>query len=294
MPDASQLPHLLKLLDDDSPAVRTKVQETLEAFGPELRRELRRLDVRLTARHEALLRRILPAQWESEFRQAWLRCFALKDDPSRIEAAFQLLADYQLGEDYPMRLGVELDRLAAEYERSELSRDALGLNRYLFSVRGFRGVTSDHYDPRNSNLVSVIERGTGIPISLVCLFILVGVRSGIEVEGCNFPNHFLARARVAGEEMLFDPFSGGRVLPPAELAAFLQVAPRGVETIFREPASALVIMARVLRNLIVAYRHTGETEHGTFFRRLLEELQRFHRGSGSGREDLDSATQGGG
>ncbi|MBT3605434.1 MAG: heat shock protein HspQ [Candidatus Latescibacteria bacterium] len=45
MPDTSQLPHLLKLLDDDSETVRQSVAQALRAFGPYLKNELAQLPV---------------------------------------------------------------------------------------------------------------------------------------------------------------------------------------------------------------------------------------------------------
>ncbi len=47
--------------------------------------------------------------------------------------------------------------------------------------------TMDYGDPQNSNLVHVITRRAGLPISLACVYILVGQRMGLAIEGCNFP-----------------------------------------------------------------------------------------------------------
>ena len=43
MPDPSQIPHLLRLIDDDSEPVRRAVADALAAFGPSLPDELARL-----------------------------------------------------------------------------------------------------------------------------------------------------------------------------------------------------------------------------------------------------------
>ena len=43
MSDVSQLPHLIRLLDDESPTVRQSLAEAFAKFGPELEEELARL-----------------------------------------------------------------------------------------------------------------------------------------------------------------------------------------------------------------------------------------------------------
>src|SRR5688572_18840680 len=57
------------------------------------------------------------------------------------------------------------------------------LNGLLFDEEGFRGNLEDYYDPRNSFLNDVLDRRTGIPITLSTLYIEVGRRAGLPVEG---------------------------------------------------------------------------------------------------------------
>src|SRR6516164_1254717 len=73
----------------------------------------------------------------------------------------------------------ELDGMAHEasaYLRGDLKARVEGLCRYLFHDMGFRGNT-DYYDARNSYLNQVLERRTGIPISLSAVAIAVGARA---------------------------------------------------------------------------------------------------------------------
>ena len=67
------------------------------------------------------------------------------------------------------------------------------LNRYLFEDQGFAGNTANYDDPRNSFLNQVLERRTGIPITLALVYIEVARRAGLRVDGVNFPGHFLLR-----------------------------------------------------------------------------------------------------
>ena len=86
------------------------------------------------------------------------------------------------------------------------------LNRYLFEERGFAGNQTDYYDPRNSMLHRVLERRTGIPITLSVVYMEVGRRAGVRVEGIGMPGHFIVRASNAdGAGTLVDPFDGRNI-----------------------------------------------------------------------------------
>ena len=83
------------------------------------------------------------------------------------------------------------------------------LNRYLFEELGFEGNGRNYYDPRNSLLHLVVERRTGLPITLSVVYMEVGRRAGLRVEGIGLPGHFVVRAEGDdGEPVLVDPFHG--------------------------------------------------------------------------------------
>jgi regulator of sirC expression with transglutaminase-like and TPR domain len=92
------------------------------------------------------------------------------------------------------------------------------LNRYLFNELGFFGNRDQYEDPRNSCLNEVLDRKTGIPITLSLVYIEVARRAGLRAEGVNFPGHFLVRALHdlhtddPGEGLIVDPFHGGAIL----------------------------------------------------------------------------------
>jgi regulator of sirC expression with transglutaminase-like and TPR domain len=153
------------------------------------------------------------------------------------------------------------------------------LNGFLFDELGFSGNTRDYYDPRNSYLNQVLERRTGIPITLSILYLEIGRRIGLAFEGVSFPGHFLVRLRLRGAMLVLDPFSGGDALAESELRARLaRVIPEGatggvpVDALpldtFLEAAGKRQILARLLRNLKGIYREAGQSQ------RQLEVLNR--------------------
>ncbi len=127
------------------------------------------------------------------------------------EAALWIAAEEYSGLDVAAYLA-RLDRLAEaaaarlEGARSDLERVGR-LNRFLFLDEGFSGNHSDYYDPRNSYLNVVLDRRTGIPITLAVVYIAVGRRLGLKVDGIGFPGHFLIKC--GGEsEIIIDAFTG--------------------------------------------------------------------------------------
>jgi regulator of sirC expression with transglutaminase-like and TPR domain len=119
----------------------------------------------------------------------------------------------------------ELDAMSREarsYVRGPLPARVAGLCRYLFHEMGFRGNVQDYYDPRNSYLNQVLDRRTGIPISLSAVTMAVGARVGLDVVGVGLPGHFVVKAVAGSEAIVFDPFHGGRVLSPEDCELLVQ------------------------------------------------------------------------
>jgi regulator of sirC expression with transglutaminase-like and TPR domain len=96
------------------------------------------------------------------------------------------------------------------------------LLRFLHDEQGFRGNEERYDDPRNSFLNEVLDRRTGIPITLSLVLLEVARREGLALRGVSFPGHFLVKLD-GPEPLVLDPFFG-RVLGPAECSARLRAA----------------------------------------------------------------------
>jgi len=164
------------------------------------------------------------------------------------------------------RFGLRLRALAAERGVEE---KVIALNEFMFGELGFEANVDAYYDPRNSYLNEVIDRRTGIPISLSIVYMELGRRIGLPLEGVSFPGHFLVRLRLRGGMLVLDPFAGGAPQSEDDLRERLErVVPKGttggipLELLpleqFLEPASHRQIIARVLRNLKSIYRDADE------------------------------------
>lgn len=126
----------------------------------------------------------------------------------------------------------------------------------LHGELGFSGNPGAYYDPRNSYLNEVLDRKLGIPISLSAVYLEVGRRAGLTLEGVGMPGHFLVRLQHPFHPLLLDPFDGGTVLTEAECATRLR-ALYGPRVRFRPGLLAAVstraILFRMLANLKAIY-----------------------------------------
>lgn len=174
-------------------------------------------------------------------------------------------------EEYPgleiERYVEKLDALAGELGRrvseSAIERVAAGLSQLLFAEEGFRGNSDDYYDPKNSFLNEVLDRRTGIPISLSAVYIEVARRAGFRAFGVGLPGHFLVRLEDPQAGPLVDPFHGGAVVSEAECQERLDRIYDGrvkLEASMLEPCGRRAMLVRMLRNLKAIYLKNEEHE----------------------------------
>jgi regulator of sirC expression with transglutaminase-like and TPR domain len=135
------------------------------------------------------------------------------------------------------------------------------LSEYLFQEQRFAGNQADYDNPRNSFLNEVLDRRTGIPITLALVYMEVARRAGLHVEGINFPGHFLVRCpgprqRLDGDSpLIIDAFHGGALLSEQACRDLLRrhTGDDGGEELRLSRATKPQILARMLVNLKRTY-----------------------------------------
>lgn len=138
-----------------------------------------------------------------------------------------------------------------------------GINQVLYDELGFRGNEEDYYDPRNSFLNEVMERRTGIPISLALVYLEVARRLDFPMVGVGMPGHFLIRPDFDEAGIFVDAFHQGEVLFPQDCEARLQqifAQSLELEPRFLEPVSKRQFLARMLTNLKLIYIKNQDLE----------------------------------
>jgi len=115
----------------------------------------------------------------------------------------------------------------------------------------------------------VLEEGRGNPLSLSCIYILAGRRVDLDIEGCNFPGHFLVRARNDDETFVVDCFNGGRFLEKTDILSVNKGAASQIKDLLENHCTTETILARMLRNLVHAYRQEDKPKNVALFSELL-------------------------
>jgi len=277
MTRTADLSHLLKLLDDDSPVVRDAVRKQLTVMRRDLPERLSAYGEPLDSEQERLIAEILTPACREELEETWMAWRWLSTPEAQLEEALGQLSAFLSG--WQTRgddLGKKLDRLAEEAVKVGSAYDARKLAEYLFGGRGveakLRGNSRDYYTANNSNLFWVLENGLGNPLSLCSIFILVGRRLGMSIEGCNFPGHFLARAKLEDGVWLVDCFNRGRFMLAEDVAKHHPAANPSMDEVIHEAATVEGIIARVLRNLDDSYDRESNLPQRQIVRRLMLKL----------------------
>jgi regulator of sirC expression with transglutaminase-like and TPR domain len=125
------------------------------------------------------------------------------------------------------------------------------LNEFLFENEGFIGEMDDYYNPKNNFLNEVIDKKSGLPITLSILYVEIAKFIGLDLKIIGFPSHVLVKYN---EEMILDPFNDGRLLDIDDLQEILdrnfdgqlEFEPEFLDEI--KPEQILVRLARNLKN----------------------------------------------
>jgi regulator of sirC expression with transglutaminase-like and TPR domain len=170
--------------------------------------------------------------------------------------------------EYP---ALEIEEYAGRIERMSRRAAALAaglggpgiraaLNHVMFEESNLRGNREDYYDPRNSFLNDVLERGLGIPITLSIIYMEVAKRVGFQLSGVGMPGHFLLKHYGDdGQETLIDCFNRGDILSRQDCQSRLDEIYSGEMAMrpeFLHPISRRQILTRMLNNLKTVYLST--------------------------------------
>jgi len=272
-----QLDHLISLLDDDSWVVQEALQREFTNMRLDLPERLQHLNRPLSVDEERHVGRLLEPARRAELEETWMRWRWLDNSHAQLEEGIAQISAFLHG--WRTRAGdlaQRIDALAEEAFRDQGRMDARELSEWMFSVRDgsvrFRGNSKDYYTANNSNLFWVLETGLGNPIMLSCLYRLLGQRFGLDIQGCNFPGHFLARVEIAGRTWLVDCFNRGRFMLASDVSKHHPAANPAMEDIIRHSASTDQVLLRILRNLDESFEREDNLKQRLVMRKLAVKL----------------------
>lgn len=252
---------IVRLLQDDDPETVSLVKDQLVQGGEALISELQNLsrydDSNVSRHAHDVLEEIAASETDEDLL---LLCHFFPPE-GELEAAWWLISralgptpdlaayEYKLTQ-WGRRFQVALSGVVSDRER------VLALAEFMAEELCFRGNSDNYYCEKNSLLPEVIDRRVGLPLTLTLLYMMVGRRAGMKIDGINLPGHFIARHG----EVLFDPFHKGRILTRADCGAILAKQNLKLRSSHFHAAKSRQIVLRILANFLYVYDLHQEVE----------------------------------
>jgi regulator of sirC expression with transglutaminase-like and TPR domain len=241
---------ILRLLHDDDPTTLRLVKSQLARAGATALAELRTLQATADPAAALHVRDVIAEIEEREADQLFDDfCRTFEDFGDLEDAAWQMARTIAPGDEFTDAREL-LDGWGAEVTR-RLPKARTPLDRvetlveYLGTEVRLRGNEEDYYNINNSLLPEVVLSREGIPISLSLVYMLVGRRAGLHIDGVGLPGHFIVRHR----EHFFDPFHGGRHIGLEECRALLERQNLVLTAQHLQPTPPRHMLVRMLANV---------------------------------------------
>jgi len=272
----SQIRALIRLLADEDEKIVQTISGRLIDIGPSAVPFLQEVEIEqpeMAERIASVLEEIRGGKLEDEL----IAQAALPEDRIDLEHCAFLIARYAYPSlDVPGYVRL-LDEMAQEV-RDRIGPRASGeetvktLNRYLFAEQGFKGNTKNYYEVENTYLNRVIDRRTGIPISLSIVYLLIGKRLRLPVHGIGMPGHFLVKYESDRYKIFVDCFNGGALLTEKNCQRFLTEAGYGFDERYLQHSAVRAILSRMLKNLLAIYAKLDDSLRQTRLTKFMEIL----------------------
>jgi regulator of sirC expression with transglutaminase-like and TPR domain len=247
---------IIRLLKDTDPDTVNLTKQQLAQGGtatiPDLRDLLATGDELVTLHVREILTQIETRQAKETFDEV---CGTISDLVDLERACWCLARIFQPGvEVEPYQKIVDTWSRELRVRLSSCDSDtsrAVAMAQFFGKDLGLRGNEEDYYNARNSLLPCVMDSRLGIPISLSLLYMIVGQRAAVRVEGINLPGHFVVRHGG----VLLDPFHEGRILTTSDCVQILSGQKRTFHLDHLQTAHPKLILIRILANLLYIFQH---------------------------------------
>ncbi|MEQ8361134.1 MAG: transglutaminase-like domain-containing protein [Cytophagales bacterium] len=266
---------LISLLEDDDPVVHTEIMKQIHHLGesaiPYLEEQWENtLDISLQSRIEDVIHKL-------QFDQLEKRLIDWKDkEQNDLLKGMWLLATYQYPDLSLENVSAKLDQLYYEawsnFKEDLQPMDKVRiLNHVIFNKFKFSANTRSFHSPANSMINQVLESRKGNPISLCVVYMLLGQRLKMPLYGVNLPNLFILIHKEEEFSFYINVFNKGLIFSKDDIDHYLDQLKMEPVDAFYEPCSNLAIIQRVLRNLMVSFKKTGDLDK-------LEEVEQLLKG----------------
>jgi len=267
---------LITLLGDDDLKVKNVAQQKLLELGEPARRILKQVafsdsDGRTRIAAQTLLEDFRLERLTEDFQKL------NRESDFDLESACFILAKTEYPELNIQQYVNKIDQLALEVEQRvygvDEDRDKVEvINHFFFDEKGFRGNEKSYYEPENSYINKVLDRQTGIPISLSAIYLFLSKRLNLPVYGVGFPGHFLLKYRSNSRPFFIDAFNSGQILSQQDCKNFFKKVGYAFYPYYLDTSESRDILARMIRNLVLIYLKKNQQNKIDTLERIFNEF----------------------
>lgn len=273
--EVTEIKSLLTLLDDENDMVYTAARTRLLEIGrPALQMLNPDLFIGLELMHQRVAE-VVGTIVGTAFKDQ-LRAFVQKDPTiADLEEGIILIARQR----YPYADVKLIQERLATMSRSLRSRidtqaspiDCVQtVSKYFGQELDFTGNKEHYYDEQNHYLNRVMETKLGSPILLSILYMIVGHKINLPIQGLGLPGRFVIRFDYPSAPMYIDPFDRGKILSRVECEALIATSGHMPLDEYFQPMTTLKIMERVFRNIILACEQKGDATRAELFSHYID------------------------
>jgi regulator of sirC expression with transglutaminase-like and TPR domain len=267
--------NILKLLEDPEPKVYELLEPQLviqeQDFYAALKSELKDIDNQLVKKR---LEKVFLNVYYKNIDRLFRNIPTLENGEIDLEAGTFLLSTFGFPDlnidEYKKQLDEMADRLNRKV-KNILDPLALieAVNDFIFKEEGFMGNQIDYMDPNNTFINMVIDRRTGIPITLSVIYLFLAKRLSLPFYGIGMPGHFILQYKKDNFEIYIDPYYSGQILSKKDCINFLFFSGYGFLDRYLDVTSNKEILKRMIRNLLLIYKEQNDEKKYDKLRDIL-------------------------
>ena len=269
---------MIHLLDDSDQEVVSMVEQQIRTLGPsiipvlESEWETESLNPILQSKIENLIHDF---QWQSV--KTRLQLWKESGGMDLLEGMW-ILATYRYPDYRFDQLKLEMDQLY--YEVWPQMREELHpmdqvkvLNTAIFEQLKFGPNSKNFHAANNSFINNVLSSKKGNPISLCVIYMWIAQKLGMPIYGVNLPNLFVLTYKQNGLQFYINVFNKGLIFNKIDIDNYIAQLNLTPNEIYYNPCSNLEIIRRVIRNLMMAFEKSGETDYKDELSELIDLLE---------------------
>lgn len=278
MLDDNNLKALVSLLSDDDKDVLSMIESQIIALGdtiiPYLEKEW---ESTFSPSVQKRIEDLIHALQLSNLKK---RLIVWKDEGAQnILEGMWIISTYQYPDLEFAKLNAQVEQLYFDVwvemkpeNEAQIFEKIKALNFAFFNKLKFSANTKNFHAVGNSMINIVLENKKGNPITLCVLYMLIAQRLKMPIYGVNLPNLFILTYKSEDTQFYINAFNKGLIFSKADIDNYISHLNLTKNDIFYEPCSNLEIIKRVLRNIIISFEKTGETEKVDEIKELLASI----------------------